>query len=123
MALDNATFRTTFPEFTDVTKYPDAMLTFWMTFSKNFVDAVKWGDAYDAGLSLVLAHHLVNAFNNQSDPGSGSRLSSGESAGDVSISYDTTNMIEEGGGHWNATSYGKQYLRMARFLGGCARQV
>ena len=123
MALDNATFRQTFPEFADATKYPDAQLTFWLTFSANFVNAAKWGDAYDAGLSLVLAHHLVISGNNQASPGGGSTLSSGESAGDVSISYDTANMIEEKGGHWNTTSYGRQYLRMARFMGGCARQV
>jgi len=122
--MDNATFRTNFTEFASTTTYPEAMLTFWTSVAGNYVSASKWGDAYDIGMSLVLAHLLVTATANQSGgTGSGVGLSNSESAGDVSIGYDTANYSEKDGGHWNTTSYGRQYLRMAKFMGGCARQI
>jgi len=121
--MDIATFRTNFTEFTDETKYPDAMLTFWMTVAGVYVSATKWAELYDIGMSLALAHYLVIAGNNASSPGSGTGLINSQSVGDVSAGYDTSSTIEDGAGNWNLTNYGQQFIRMARLVGGCAVQL
>jgi hypothetical protein len=122
--MDIATFRQSFPEFADASAFPDPMITFWISVSGNFVDQTIWQDSYDYGMSLVLAHHLAIAAKNQKgNPGNAAGLVNNKSVGDVSVAFDTQATAEEGAGFWNLTAYGQQYLRMARFMGGCARYI
>ena len=122
--MDNVTFRGQFPEFSDIIKYSDAALTFWISVASAYVDPNKWQTLTDTGTSLALAHFLVLAARNQTgNPGQGTGLANSQSAGDVSVGYDTGSTTEEKGGMWNLTNYGQQYLRMARLIGGVAVQV
>ncbi len=122
-AFDKGAFRAAFPEFASTVTYPDAMLDFWLTVAGGYVDAIVWDALYTAGMSLCLAHHLVIAHNNSAgDPGASGLISS-QSAGDVSVSYDTNAASEDKAGQWNLTSYGKQYIRMARLIGGVATYI
>jgi hypothetical protein len=124
MAFDKAAFRGAFPEFTSTVDYPDAMLTFQLLVAGAYVSEDKWSELYTVGMSLCLAHHLVLAKGNQSGtPGSGTGLVSGQSVGDISASFDTSSTSEERGGQWNLTTYGQQFTRMARLVGGCAIQI
>ncbi len=123
--MDNATFRQNFPEFNSSSDYSDPMLTFWSSVAGAYVDKTRWQGLYDVGMSLALAHHLVLAKNNKigGQPGNNTGLINSQSVGDVSASFDTNNTTEERGGQWNLTTYGQQFLRMARLVGGCAVQI
>jgi hypothetical protein len=48
---------------------------------------------------------------------------SGENAGQVSVSYDTTAGIEPDAGQWNLTSYGIRFIGLARLLGAQPTQI
>lgn len=122
MAIANDTFRTNLPEFEDSSKYPDSMLTFQGRIAGIYCSEEKWGELYELGMCLAMAHFMTIAANNMTDAGNNGLVSS-ESAGDVSISFDTGSVIEERGGDWNTTSYGRQFIRMARLVGGRAVQL
>jgi hypothetical protein len=121
--MDIVTFRQSFPEFNDVAQYPDHMLSFWATVAGVHVSESKWGDVYTVGMSLALAHYLVLANNNRTEAGITTGPVNSESTGDISTGYDTSASLEEKAGQWNLTSYGKQFIRMARLIGGVAIQI
>jgi hypothetical protein len=118
------TFRTDFPEFADVTAYPEAVLLFWYGIAEKQLIVARWADLYTYGLELCTAHYVALAKQNQmasaagGKPGnaSGGPISS-QSVGDVSVSYDTQAGIEQDAGFWNNTNYGKQFIRLARMCG------
>lgn len=116
-------FRAAFPEFSDMTQYPDTMLDYWNPIAQEFVDSAKWGGMYAHGVNLVLAHNIVIAAQNVAgNAGRSSGRISSKGAGDVSVGYDTGSTAEADGGNWNLTTYGQQYLRLARRF-GVARQI
>ena len=122
--MDLAAFRTNFPEFASTTVYTEAMLTFWLTVAQVYVSETKWEDVYNTGLSLALAHFLTIAKNNiEGEPGESSGMINSRSVGDVSYSVDTAATLEENAGQWNLTSYGQQFIRLARMISGCAIQI
>ena len=121
--MDIATFRANMTEFADETKYPDSVITFPMKMAEAFCSASVWGNLFEIGMSLATAHFLVIAQNNLSSPGSGTDLVNSQSAGDVSAGFDTGSTIEQGGGNWNMTNYGRQFYRMSRLVGGVALQI
>jgi len=124
MAMDKEAFRKNFPEFASKVDYPDTVMTFWESVAGAYVSEVKWTTLYTQGMSLVLAHFITLAKNNQAGaPGQGSGLISNQSVGDVSAGFDTSSTIEDKAGQWNLTTYGQQYIRMARMIGGCAVQL
>ncbi len=124
MAFDKAAFRVSFPEFSDVAKYPDTMLDTWLVGAGLYVSQVKWTTYYTLGMSLVLAHFIALAYNNKiGEPGTATGRVASEAAGSVNVTYDALNTVEDKAGQWNQTTYGQQYVRMARMIGGCAVQV
>ena len=113
-----ATFRTDFPEFTDVVKYPDAMITFWSTIAEAQVSLDRWGDIRPQAVELFTAHHLMMAYNNKL--GKRIAIQQSKAVGDVSVSHDTVTSAELNAGHWNLTTYGQMFIRLARMYGaGC----
>lgn len=126
--MDIATFRTNFPEFTEAL-YPDAMVTFWSAFGERMVLEKRWCEEKPTGVQLFTAHHLVLAKANVDAstvgglPGQTSGPTASKAVGSASISYDTNSTLEEGAGHWNATSYGKQFIHLARMFGAGAFQI
>ena len=116
-------FRTAFPEFASVTDFPDASLTFWSGIAEKLIVAKRWADMYVQGVMLCTAHYLVIARDNMVDPGASNIIIASESAGDVAVTYDISDVIEPDAGEWNASNYGRQFLRLARMFGSGGFQL
>lgn len=127
--MDIATFRTDFPEFSNVVSYPDSQITFWSDFGEAMILEKRWSTQKPVGVALFTAHHLVlaksntDAATNGALPGQTSGPTSSKSVGSVSVSYDTNSTLEEKAGHWNMTTYGKQFIHLARMFGAGAYQL
>lgn len=132
MAVDATSFRVDLPEFGDAVAFPDSMINYWLNAAANLMDQSRWGapavagspnTLYDLGMEMFVAHNIVlerraeNAAANGAIPGSDSGPISSKSVGGVSVSFDTGAVSEEKGGHWNATTYGRRYYRLAKQVG------
>lgn len=122
--MDATTLRTDFPEFADGTKYPTGTVNFWLSVGAKLLNAERWGELLDHGLELFTAHHLVvsardvtAAAGGKGVPGTASGVVSSKSVGNLSLSYDTGAGIEENAGHWNLSTYGTQFINLARMVG------
>lgn len=122
-------FRTQMPAFRDSAAYPDEMINMWAGYAPMFVNAARWGDAYELGQRLWIAHQVtLDGIGNEEGARGGlvgfvrGPISS-ESGDKVSISYDTAAAMEEGAGHWNLTVYGLRFVQLARMFGSGALQV
>lgn len=116
--MDIAQFRLNFPLFANTTKYPDSMVTFWSTLAEAQIVVDRWGDVYSQAVELYTAHHLIIAADGNIGKQTG--LQNNKAIGDVSVGYDTTSTIELNAGHWNLTTYGRMFIRLARMYGaGC----
>lgn len=123
-----ADFRNNFPEFANVTVYPDAQLTFWATVAQKMVNQCVWLDMYDTGVQLYVAHEITLAAINAKavavggNPGGFSGAAASKAVGAVNVSYDTNTTSEKDAGFWNLTSYGKQFYRLMMIFGaGCVQ--
>lgn len=127
--MDIAQFRQTFPEFGDDTRYPDAVVQIWLTVAKSLVNPLRWCELTDIGVGFVTAHHLALAVRNQKTaavggvPGAVAAPQSSKSVDKVSASYDTSAVTLDSAGFWNSTSYGIEYLTLARMMGAGGLQV
>lgn len=123
MTITVAQFRTDFPEFADVTVYPDATFTLWYGVATKLLNADRWGTLLDIGSELYVAHQLVleaRAFAEASAgavPGSSVGPINSKSVDKVSIGYDTSSGTESDVGHWNLTIYGTRFIRLAKMMG------
>lgn len=124
--MDVAKFRTDFPEFADATRYTPTMLTFWSGMGEKLISSDKFGDLFTQAVELFTAHNAVLAAGNKSAtasgalPGQAGGVVASKAVGSVNVSYDTTAAMETNAGHWNQTTYGRQYIRLARLIGqGC----
>lgn len=127
--MDAATFRTDFPEFADATAYPDAAVNFQINLATLRMPEDRWQDLLPYGIELFTAHYLAVARKNIQTasaggvPGGGMGVVNSKTVDKVSVSYDTALASLEGGGHWNLTSYGVQYLQLARMIGAGGIQL
>lgn len=126
--MDNGLFRDAFPEFADITRYPDAMLTFWAAIATLQVNPIRWGVMVTNGIYLYVAHEITLAAQNQKTgviggvPGGQSGPINSKTVGSVTAAYDTAQGAEKDAGYWNLTSYGKQFIHLARIFGaGCVQ--
>lgn len=84
---------------------------------------------FDYGLELMVAHNLVlerraqDENNKGNVPGWGRGLINNASVDKASVGYDTSAVVEEGGGHWNLTTYGTRFYRLLRMVGAGPFQV
>ena len=122
--MDIAQFRKDFTEFSDVARYPTALVSSWSTLAEQITSADIYGTSYAWAVKLCTAHFITlgqqNALvaSNGGMPGQVGGVVSSKSVGDVSVSYDTNigSMSGDAAGQWNATSYGRQYLTLARLF-------
>ncbi len=127
--MDIGAFRTSFPEFSDTTIYPNTMILFWAALAEKLVLPNVWGDCRQAGLNLYVAHEITVASQNAKtaqgggSPGASGGVVSSKAVGSVSVSYDTQASAEKDAGYWNLTNYGKQFIRLARIFGAGAIQL
>lgn len=122
-------FRTAFPEFKDTQLYPDQMITFWSQVPLAQVNKSRWCNMYGLGFQLYLAHELVIAGRDRKSaefggvPGTSGGIATDKTVGSVSVGYDAQSTTEKDAGYWNQTTYGKQFIRLARLFGAGAIQL
>lgn len=115
-------FRAVAPAFQDPVMFPDASIQFWLD-AASIMLTCRWGSAIGIGTVLFVEHNLALEAAAMPAPGSGGvpgmlhGVVSAESAGAVSVSYDTGMAAETNAGHWNLTIYGERFIRMARMFG------
>lgn len=127
--MDIATFRTNFPEFANETNYPNGQITFWSDFAERNVNECRWGENKPMGVALFTAHMITLAKQNVDasavggTPGQSLGAATSKTVGEASVGYDANVSMENNAGHWNLTTYGKQYIRLARMFGMGAIQL
>lgn len=127
--MDKTVFRKAFPEFANIAVYPDAQLDFWATLAEAQVNADRWGTQTAFGVQLYVAHEITlaaqsaKAANIGGTPGQQSGPTNSKTVGSVTVTYDTQAAIEKDAGHWNLTSYGRQFIRLARIFGAGVVQL
>ena len=123
MAFDPADFVSSFPEFSDSVKYPAGTLTFWSGVATLRLNEERWGELLTFGTYLFVAHQIslselsVSAATVGINPSRVGGLVSNKGVGDVSVGYDNSSIVEDDGGNYNATRYGREFLRLARIVG------
>lgn len=121
--MDAATFRAEYPEFADVSTYPDARVTRFITLAEALLPACRWGDLLEEGLVLFTAHSLTVAARNALEAGSIAAPMKSKTVDTMSASFDTSAVTLADGGYWNQTSYGIQLLGWARIVGAGGVQL
>jgi hypothetical protein len=123
MTIVASQFRTDYPEFGDLTVYPDSQLTYWLNLAYLLLNAARWGTTLDVGAELFVAHNVSiearaqQEASNGAIPGAQTGPVSSKSVDKVSVSYDAGAGIEEKAGHWNLTVYGTRFIKLARMMG------
>lgn len=119
VVFDPAKFRTLFPEFGDVTKYPDVMLQMYFDMASEFISpadcpcAMLAGSRREWSLYLLTAHLLTLALRAQAEAAAGQAPSAGgietsASIGDISVGRMAP-PATDGWQYWLAqTPYGQQ---------------
>lgn len=129
MPVTADSFREVFAEFCDDAVYTDEAIDFWLVTVRGQMNAGRWGAQQDFGAMLFVAHRLVLSARAQAaaafglPPGGPTGPVTSKSVDGVSVSFDVSSTAEEDGGHWNLTTYGQQYLRLARQMGTGPVQV
>jgi len=124
-------FRLDFSEFSAINPqvYSNGLINFWAGIGDLRLNIDRWGDLRDHGLELFVAHHISISVADKNVAalggitGQASSLKSSKSVGDVSVSYDNNAMIETDGGNYNLTTYGREFLRLARIVGMGGAQI
>lgn len=125
MTITPSQLRTNFPEFADTAKYPSAQIQFWLTLSASFISACIWqDDAIRDFATQLFAMHYLTVFQRNLDtatvggtPGTVQGPTTSKTVDKVSVAYNATIVTLEGGGQWNSTSYGVQFLQLALMIG------
>jgi hypothetical protein len=136
-------FRITFPAFADSARFTDAEIQYWIDQAcspPNSTPAInkdRWGQFYELGLSLWVAHNLavqdmlaqragmpgMGGSMYISTPLTGSGVASSKSVDGVSISYDNQIGMEHDAGWWGSTPWGNQFLYYLRMAGSAPIQL
>lgn len=110
--IDAAAFRIAFPEFADAARYTDATVSMQIAIAGKRLNVERWTDLYDHGCGLFVAHAVALAGR-----GTLAAPQTAKAVDKVSASYDTAAVSLIDGGYWNQTSYGVQFLQLARLVG------
>ena len=132
--MDNPSFDATkflsfFPQFTN--KVPEAVLNFYIRLANNSLSYSRWGDSWEMGMTLFVAHYLTlylqttNGLNENSPVSQvlansyAAGLTASKSAGSLSKSYDYGSVNDDfaGWGAWKLTAFGQQFATMAKLVG------
>lgn len=121
--MDAPTFRTDFPEFANTTSYPDAQINFYLNLAVIRLPECRWETLLPFGIELFIAHNLV--LKRQAAlatavggvPGAVSGPITSKAVDKVSYSMDASLVSLTDGGFWNMSSYGIEFLQLARMIG------
>lgn len=128
MTLDVIGFRAIFGEFGDPASAPDAAIRFYLDLAYNSLNPMVWGSRLDAGAGFYAAHYVAlsaqrAAATQAAGPraaataGAVSGVVTSKSVGGVSKSMDVSMGSTDGGGSFNTTTYGRQYLDLLSTVG------
>lgn len=117
------TFRAHFPAFADLSLYPDATVQMFLDVGAVMCSPTVWCNFQQLGSELICAHFLalqqlsMQGGNTGGVPGLSRGLMNSKSVSKVSVGYDVGITAMEGGGPWNYTIYGEQYLWFVQLVG------
>ncbi len=118
--MDHLTFVSIFPEFADISVYPEAQVGFWLSQAPKQLSEERLGGNYDLAVMLYAAHNLVlsakdvKAASVGGVGGSASGIVSSKTVDKVTVSYDTGSATIDGAGAWNLTTYGTRLYQLLR---------
>jgi len=126
----NEQFRSDFPEFADITRYPDASVNFYLGQADTLLDQNVLGDQFVYLAELFTAHYTelrgralaASAAGGGNSNGSAGVVTS-KSVDKVSVSYDVSGVIDPDAGFWNATAYGREFFWWWAMFGAGGRQL
>lgn len=121
-------FREAFPAFSNTATYPNPEVQFWLELGQKLLNAERWGDVYDYGLQLFMAHNLSLEYQATMGgagqaPGQVIGPTTSASVDKVSYSRDPGAAMDPANGHWNLTTYGLRYIRLVNMFGAGPIQV
>lgn len=125
MAIDSIQFRKDFPAFSDVQRYPDGLVTYWLAFSYKLLNAALFADMLDNAAELYTAHNIVlerRAMDESigskkgSAPGQSTGPIASKSVNGASVSY-TADAAVDGAGNFNLTTYGTRLHQLIKLFG------
>ncbi|WP_426576686.1 DUF4054 domain-containing protein [Xenorhabdus stockiae] len=123
-------FRTDFPEFTDPTRYPDIAIQFYLGQADTLLDQDRHGDQFVYLAELFTAHYvelrgkaIASSAMGGSVNSAGGGIVSSKSVDKVSVSYDTSGVINPDAGFWNNTTYGREFYWWWSMFGAGGRQL
>jgi len=127
-----AQFRADLAAFGDPEAYPDAIVQLYLTAAGNALNLPRFGAFARLAVEFMCAHYLTLDYQDQraaargGPSGVNAGIISSKSVGPVSVGMDNGSSAEQDAGHWNLTTYGRRYFRLARDagagpiqLGGC----
>lgn len=126
--LDVAGFRQVFPELGDTAAVPDFTVQFYLNLAYDSLNPMVWGSRLDFGAGFYAAHYVALAVQRgAAAQAAGSRAAAtagaisgvvtSKSVGGVSKSMDVSMGSTDGGGSFNTTQYGRQYLDLLSTVG------
>jgi len=129
VAVTAAQIRTDFVEFASVPNYPNATIDFWLVVAGKLLRADVWQDMLDQATELFVCHQLTVARRNVAAaagggiPGQGVGVLTSKAVDKVSAGYDVSNISLTNGAYWNLSTYGIQFLQLARLFGAGGVQL
>lgn len=129
MTVTVADFRQNFPAFTNDVTYTAAAINFWLSLGAKLISVDRWGDVFDYGLQLFVAHNLTLEYESDKaattggKPGQVVGAISSASVDKVSYSRDASSAMDPENGHWNLSTYGLRYIRLVKMMGAGPIQV
>lgn len=116
-------FRRDFPQFSDETKYPNAVIQFRLNLADFLIDGSAMGDLFPYIAELFVAHYLA-LYSSDSRAalaggagGSNSGILTSKSVDKVSMSYDTSATLDPDAKFWNNTRYGSEFWQYISMFG------
>lgn len=123
MAATPEVFRKAFPAFLDPGIYPNHEVEYWLGLAAKLHNADRWGELLDDGVYLWTAHNLSLEASSKQDvdggqiPGQIKGAITSASVDKVSYSRDGSSASDPTAGHWNLSTYGLRWVRLARLVG------
>ncbi|WP_269914803.1 DUF4054 domain-containing protein [Acinetobacter sp. HY1485] len=127
--LTESSFREKMPMFADLTRYPSAQFNLYLSLGLKLLDERRWEDLRDEGLMFFIAHYLtlyqraMSASLMGADAGKVVGNETSKSVDSVSKSMDVSGVTLDDGGQWNQTTWGIQFLQLARMMGAGGIQL
>ncbi|TXN33904.1 DUF4054 domain-containing protein [Methylobacterium sp. WL19] len=118
MTVTRDSFTAVFKEFSDITAYPDAAVTFWIGQAEASLPQSIATAQLDLATMLYVAHNLTLSTLGAAGGGAGAFApTTSKSIDKVSKSMDPSLVMTAGAGIWNATAYGQRLYALLRSFG------